>query len=113
MCTAHVMLTPDEMNWNAGPPTLPRGVEVTVIEGVRTATGQHLTALEADVDASGGFRHQWPSAASTSSVSTPPVDFGCKNATWLPRMPARGCSSISRRPAERTDSSACAMSSVA
>src|SRR5262245_9975163 len=39
------------------------------------ADGQHLPALEADVYASGGISHQWPSGGSTSSVSTPPVDF--------------------------------------
>ena len=36
MCTAGaapVMLTRDEMNWNAAPPTLPTGVKVAIIEG--------------------------------------------------------------------------------
>ena len=39
-------------------------------------------------------------------MSTPPVDFGCRNATRLPRMPVRGSSSISLRPAARTRSRA-------
>src|SRR5918998_4556055 len=71
---------------------------------------QDLPALEPDVDAPALFCHQW--AASTSSVSTPPVDLGCKNATRLFLMPVRGRSSISRRPAARTCSSAESMSSV-
>ena len=52
------------------------------------------------------------SAGSTISVSTPPVDLGCRNATRLSRMPVRGSSSISRSPASRTRSSAASMSSV-
>ena len=43
-----------------------------------------------------------PPPARTSSVSTPPVDLGCTNATRLFRIPVRGSSSISRRPAERS-----------
>src|SRR5215207_6209425 len=97
-------------------PAIGAGIGERLTEGVvdllRHTDGQRLPALEADVDASGGIRHQWPSGGSTSSVSTPPVDFGCRNATRLPRMPMRGCSSISRRPAARTDSMANSMSSV-
>src|SRR3954447_5860240 len=55
--------------------------------------------------------HQW--AGSTSSVSTPPVDLGCRNATRELRMPRRGSLSISWRPASRTASSALSMSSQA
>ena len=36
MCTAglvHAMLAPDEMQWTKGPPTLPAGVTVVVLEG--------------------------------------------------------------------------------
>ncbi len=54
-----------------------------------------LTRLEA-----GG--HQWssrPAAGSTISVSTPTVAAGCMKATREPRMPIRGCSSISASPA--------------
>ncbi|MDR7555823.1 MAG: cupin domain-containing protein [Armatimonadota bacterium] len=29
----HVMLTPDEMTWAAGPPSLPRGAQISVLEG--------------------------------------------------------------------------------
>ena len=43
----------------------------------------------------GGYQPSVALRASTSSVSTPPVDFGCRNATRLPRMPMRGRSSIS------------------
>src|SRR5215207_6001118 len=97
-------------------PAVGAGVGERLAEGVedllRHSDGQRLPALEADIDASGGIRHQCPSGGSTSSVSTPPVDFGCRNATRLPRMPMRGCSSISRRPAARTDSMANSMSSV-
>src|SRR5215207_2652864 len=84
----------------------------SVVDRLLYAYGQRLPALKADVDASRGVLHQCPSGGSTSSVSTPPVDFGCRNATRLPRMPMRGCSSISRRPAARTDSMADSMSSV-
>src|SRR3954464_790119 len=76
------------------------------------AQAQHRAGLEADVDAPEPvLGHQC--AGSTISVSTPPVDFGCRNATRLLRMPTRGCSSISRRPASRTRPSAESMSSVA
>src|SRR4051812_32720262 len=51
-----------------------------VVDFLLHADGQRLPALEADVDASGGICHQCPSGGSTSSVSTPPVDFGCRNA---------------------------------
>src|SRR5918992_3870457 len=81
------------------------------VEGVLLhASGQHLTALEADVDSLALVCHQC--AASTSSVSTPPVDLGCKNATRLFRMPVRGRSSIRRSPAARARSRAESMSSV-
>src|SRR5215208_1280609 len=97
-------------------PTLRARVGECLLEGVMRllghAHGQHLAALEADVYASGRISHQWPSGASTSSVSTPPVDFGCRNATRLPPMPLRGCSSISCRPAPRTASRADSMSSM-
>ena len=51
-----------------------------------------------------------PSAGWTSSVSTPPVEAGCRNATRLSRMPRRGCSSIRRSPRARQCSSALATS---
>ena len=38
-------------------------------------------------------------AGSTSSVSAPPVAFGCRNATRLPRIPIRASESISSMPA--------------
>src|SRR3954447_18751267 len=72
---------------------------------------QHLAALEAHVDPDHVVRHQ-SSTGSTSSVSTPPVDFGCTKATRLPLIPVRGSSSIRRSPAERADLSAESMSSV-
>src|SRR3954454_7221676 len=50
---------------------------------------------------------------STSSVSTPPVDWGCRNATREPRMPRRGSLSISWSPASRTAPRAWSMSSHA
>ena len=42
---------------------------------------------------------QCPSAGCTSSVRTPPVDFGCRNATRLSLIPVRGSSSMSCSPA--------------
>src|SRR3954468_7987587 len=52
-------------------------------------------------------------AGSTISVSTPPVDLGCRKATRELRMPRRGCLSISWSPAWRTAPSAWSMSSQA
>src|SRR5215813_1447298 len=52
--------------------------------------GHHLATREADLDAPGG--HQC--AGSTSSVRTPPVDFGWTKATRDSRMPTRGSLSI-------------------
>ena len=65
--------------------------------------GERLAPGEADVHAArldGGVGHQC--AGSTSSVRTPPVAFGRRNATREPRMPRRGSSSITRNPASFT-----------
>src|SRR5262249_7538126 len=45
-----------------------------------------------------GFRLHRRSASCTSSISTPPVDFGCTKATLVPCAPGRGDSSIIRTP---------------
>ena len=34
----------------------------------------------------------------TSSISVPNAVFGCRNATVVPRLPVRGCSSTTRAP---------------
>jgi len=47
-----------------------------------------------------------------SRSSTPPVDFGCTKATRELRMPVRGVSSISRRPASFSRASSASMSAV-
>src|SRR5262245_51219163 len=57
--------------------------------------------VKADADAL-GHGVQCASAGWTISVSTPPDDAGCRNATREPRMPVRGCSSMSRRPRSRS-----------
>src|SRR3954468_14506736 len=62
------------------------------------AQGQHLAALEPERGATNDVGTQ---CASTSSVKMPPAVFGCRNATCVPRMPVRGVSSISRKPASR------------
>jgi hypothetical protein len=36
----HVMVTPDELKWGAGPPSLPAGARVAVVEGDPTKSGQ-------------------------------------------------------------------------
>src|SRR5215212_5755245 len=97
-------------------PAVRAGIRERLAEGVvdvlAHSHGQNLSALEADVDASGGVSHQWPSGASTSSVSTPPVDFGCRKATRLPRMPTRGSESINSTPTSFRLTSAVSMSST-
>src|SRR4051812_43363938 len=58
---------------------------------------QRRAGLEADVHAPElVVGHQC--AGSTSSVRTPPVDFGCRKATRVSPIPRRGCLSISWRP---------------
>src|SRR4051794_7583540 len=78
------------------------------------ADRQDLAALEADGGATGGVggTHGWTSTGVTSSVRTPPAVAGCRNATCDPRMPVRGASSISRRPASRNSRSASPTSST-
>ena len=74
-----------------------RGPQLVLADAQR----EHLTALEADADPACAARHQCapsPAAGSTISVSTPAVARGCRNATREPRMPIRGCSSISSMP---------------
>ena len=48
-------------------------------------------------------RDLWATASgyeySDSSISTPPVDFGCRKAMRFPSAPTRGCSSMSTIPA--------------
>ena len=64
----------------------------------------HLTDPEPDLDLR-RFCHPVPSvssAGSTISVSTPPVERGCRKATRLPRIPVRGSESISSMPASRS-----------
>lgn len=48
----------------------------------------------------------------TSSISVPKAVFGWTNATVVPRLPGRGCSSITRCPLRFTDSSASAQSAT-
>lgn len=36
---AHVLLTPDEARWSPGPPSLPPGVEIAVLDGDMNASG--------------------------------------------------------------------------
>src|SRR5262249_20901935 len=62
---------------------------------------EYLATVKADADVSRG-RHQCAcssAAGSTISVSTPAVARGRMNATREPRIPTRGRSSISARPA--------------
>src|SRR3954447_26793243 len=69
---------------------------------VGQAQRQRLAAVEADGGATDSNRtHAGTSRGWTSSVRTPPVLLGCRNATCVPRMPVRGVSSRSRRPASR------------
>src|SRR6185295_17689744 len=87
------------------------GLAQLVVLGSLEPEREHLSAREADIDLCAlVVGHQC--LGSTSSVNTPPVAFGCRNATRLPRMPMRGSSSIRRSPALRTFSSAESMSSV-
>ena len=74
--------------------------------------GLHHVAYQVpDIDAAlAESLHQW--SGSTSSVSTPPVERGCRNATRLPWMPTRGSSSISATPDWRSESSVASMSSA-
>src|SRR5919197_633104 len=85
-----------------------------LVGGLEHPYREYLPAREADVDPRRlGCRvlgHQ--RAGSTSSVSTPPVASGWRKATRLPRIPVCGSSSISRRPADLTHSSAESMSVV-
>src|SRR3954464_15076612 len=76
------------------------------------AQGQHLAALEPERGATYGVGTQCASTGWTSSVRTPPAVFGCRNATCVPRMPVRGASSISRKPACLAAPSAAATSST-
>ncbi len=55
---------------------------------------------------------QCPFAGWTISVSTPPVERGCRKATWLLRMPVRGSESISSMPASASCASVALMSST-
>src|SRR5690606_5775846 len=64
----------------------------------------------------GGDRHDvgdWGAQAlgAQSSVSTPWVDFGCRNATSFPAAPSKGVSLISLTPASAAPRS-CALISV-
>ena len=89
---------------------------------VGDAHGDDLAALEADAHVVEGRHQRAPrrrsrsrasrvgGAGSTISTSTRSVAPGLMNATREPRMPARGCSSMSARPASRTDASAASMS---
>jgi len=61
----------------------------------------------------GDRRPRQPRGSSTSSMSTPPVDFGCTKATRLPRMPIRGVSSISATPDSFSEASVASMSVTA
>src|SRR4051812_34029953 len=76
------------------------------------AQGQHLAALEPERGATYGVGTQCASTGWTSSVRTPPAVFGCRNATCVPRIPVRGVSSISRKPASRAAPSAAWTSST-
>ena len=66
--------------------------------------GERRAGLEADADALRPWC-QCPSDGWTISVSTPPDAAGCRKATREPRMPVRGCSSMSRRPRSRSAAS--------
>src|SRR3954471_1741412 len=77
---------------------------------LRQAQGQHLAALEPERGATYDVGTQCASTGWTSSVRTPPAVFGCRNATCVPRIPVRGVSSISRRPASRAAPSAASTS---
>src|SRR3954453_11230035 len=86
-------------------------------EGAQRVLGQaqrqHLAALEADGGTTDrGGTHAGTSTGWTSSVRTPPVLLGCRNATCVPRMPVRGVSSMSRRPASRAACSAASTSAT-
>src|SRR4051794_828655 len=79
---------------------------------LRQPQREHLAALEPDGGTTDGTTHSGTSTGLTSSVRTPPAVFGCRNATCVPRMPVRGVSSISRRPASRAAASAAPTSST-
>src|SRR5436190_3692962 len=91
------------------PPVLAEGFAERAQCLVGDAQAEHLTALKADRDASCGGRHQRAGSACatgcTISVNTPSVPRGCTKATREPRMPVRGCSSMSAKPASRSSRS--------
>src|SRR5947209_17609844 len=80
--------------------------------GVARARLDGLVAAGADVAAAGlvgldpadlevvGGVYSW-----TSSIRVPNAVFGCRNATVVPRLPVRGCSSTTRAPCALTSSS--------
>ena len=78
----------------------------------RAVEQQHCVAVAVAVLVDGerapvGELHSW-----TSSISVPNAVFGCTNATVVPRLPGRGCSSITRYPCCFTESSAFSQSAT-
>ena len=80
---------------------------------VGEADRDHLAALEADLHLAARPPSVPSFAGSTISVSTPPVERGCRKATRLSRIPTRGSASISSIPAAASRASVASMSSTA
>src|SRR5690606_40135663 len=74
--------------------------------------GEALSDPDSDLNLLSLFGHQWSSAGSTISVSTPSVARGCRNATRLPRMPVRGSVSMSSTSRAFSSLSTASMSST-